>query len=131
MACTVENFRLRFPEFSDSLEYSDARIQLFLDDSVNFHIGTDEVRWCGKYDYAHCYLTAHLLARGSASELGDSSSQSGVISSKSAGGVSVTRSVVAKSRSDLDEFYVTTTYGQQFITIRNTCFIGVRVATIL
>lgn len=131
MACTVGEFRVRFPEFSDIVEYPDDRIQLFLDDVVDCYIGTNESRWCGKYDYVHCYLAAHLLTVGTNSESGDSSSSAGTIISKSAGGVSLTRGSVTKIRSDADDFFMTTVYGQQFINIRNTCFIGVAVANCL
>lgn len=131
MATDVPTFRIRFPEFSDNTEYPDARIQLFLDDAVNCYMGTDENRWCNKYDYAQAYLAAHLLTVGTASEAGDSSVKSGPISSKSAGGVSVTRAVVAKDRSDTDDFYMSTTYGQQFLNIRNACFVGAITANCL
>ena len=131
MACSVADLRVRFPEFEDEVEYTDGRIQLFLDDSANCYMGTNESRWCGKYDYAQCYLAAHLLAIGTGSEAGDASVKAGPISSKSAGGVSVTRAVVAKNRSDQDEFYMSTIYGQQFLNIRNSCFVGVAVANCL
>jgi len=130
MACDVATFRIRFPEFADNTEYPDARIQLFLDDTTCF-IGTNEARWCGKYNLAHCYLAAHLLTIGTGTEAGDTSSTAGPISSKSAGGVSVTRAVTSKDRSDADEFYSTTSYGQQFLTIRNMCFAGVVVVNCL
>lgn len=125
MATDVSTFRTRFPEFSDNTEYPDARIQLFLDDAVNLYMGTQESRWCNKYDIAQAYLSAHLLSMGTATEVGDTSSKAGPVSSKSAGGVSVTRAVIAKERSDEDEFYASTSYGQQFLNIRNTCFVGV------
>ena len=91
-------------------------------------MGTDELRWCDKYDYAQAYLAAHLLHSATLSEVGDVNSKVGPISSKSAGGVSVTRAIVAKDRSDEDEFYSSTVYGQRFLTVRNSCFIGVLVA---
>jgi hypothetical protein len=131
MATDVPTFRIRFPEFADDTEYPDARIQLFLDDAANCYMGTDENRWCGKYDYAQAYLAAHLLTVGTSAEAGDSSVKAGPVSSKTAGGVSVSRAVVAKDRSDLDDFYMGTTYGQQFLNIRNTCFVGVVVANCL
>ncbi len=126
MACTVATFRLRFPEFSDDTEYPDPRIQLFLDDAVE-DIGDDEDRWCGKYDRAHCYYAAHLLLLGTKTEAGDTSATSGPITSKSAGGVSVGRSVVAKDLSSSDDMLLTTSYGQQFLVIRNGCFAPVLV----
>lgn len=131
MACTVAEFRIRFPEFADDVEYPDARIQLFLDDAANYYMGTDENRWCNKYNYAQCYLAAHLLTVATGAEAGDTSVKSGPVSSKSAGGVSVSRAVVAKDRSDQDDFYMGTVYGQQFLNIRNTCFVGVAIANCL
>ncbi len=131
MAVTVEEFRARFPEFSDTLEYSDIRIQLFLDDTINIYMGTDEGRWCGKYNYAQSHLAAHLLAVATNSEVGDVNVKSGPVASKSAGGVSVSRAVVAKDRSDQDDFYMSTVYGQQFLNVRNTCFVGVAIANVL
>lgn len=131
MATDVATFRIRFPEFADNTEYSDQRIQLFLDDAANCYMGTEESRWCGKYDYAHAYLAAHLLIVGTSAEAGDSSVKAGPVSSKTAGGVSVSRAVTAKDRSDLDDFYLGTTYGQQFLNIRNACFVGVAIANYL
>lgn len=129
MATDVPTFRLRFPEFSDNVEYTDERIQLFLDDAANCYMGTDENHWCAKYDYAQSYLAAHLLVAGGATESGDSSNTVGPISSKVAGGVSVSRAVTTKDRSDTDDFYLKTSYGQQFKNIRDQCFVGVAVAT--
>ena len=124
MACDVTSFRLRFPEFESNVEYPDARIQLFLDDAFE-DIGPDELRWGEKFDRAHCYLSAHLLTSGTTTEAGNTSSNAGAITSKSAGGVSVTRSSLAKDLSIGDDFYLTTSYGQQFMRIRNSCFVGV------
>lgn len=130
MSISVSDFRTRFPEFSDTEEYTDPRINMFISDSQLLYMGTDELRWNGRYDIAQAYLSAHLLIKASFSELGDSSSKSGSVSSKSAGGVSVTRSVVSKERSDTDDFLMSTTYGQQFISIRNMTFVGVTVANL-
>lgn len=129
MACTVAEFRSRFPEFADDIVYPDVRVQLFLDDAANIYMGTDEARWCGKYDYAQCYLAAHLLVSAESSEAGDVSPTLGGISSKSAGGVSLSRAVIAKDLGIADEFYMSTTYGVKFMIVRNTCFIGVLVTS--
>lgn len=128
MTTTVGQFRTRFPEYSDDVEYPDARVQMSLDDAVILYMGTDEGRWKGKYDIAQAYLAAHLLSVATASEAGDSNAKAGPINSKSAGGVSVGRAVVAKDRSDAGDFFITTTYGQQYKIIRDGCFIGVLVA---
>ncbi len=131
MTATISDFRARFPEFSDNSEYPDPRIQLFLDDAT-LDIGTDEGRWCNYYNVAQSYLAAHLLTVGTKTEVGGSSASSGPISSKSAGGVSVSYSVTTNNnRSTLDDFYMSTSYGQRFITLRNRCFVGVMVANAL
>ena len=125
MTVTVAAFRARFPEFIDDTVYPDARIDIFIEDAQLVYMGADEKRWSGKYDYAQAHLAAHLLVSGEASEAGDSSVKVGPVSSKSAGGVSVTRAVATKDRSDGDDFYMGTVYGQRFLMIRNVCFVGV------
>ncbi len=130
MAATANDFRARFPEFASKTEYPDARIELFLSDAVLLYMGSDEPRWCGKYDMAQAYLAAHLLAVSEATELGDSSAKVGANINKTAGGVSVTKSSIAKDRSDGDDWLISTAYGQRYIVIRDTCFIGVLVATL-
>jgi len=125
MAVTVAAFRARFPEFTDDTVYPDARIDIFIEDSQLIYMGADENRWQGKYNYAQAYLVAHLLITAESSEAGDSSVKVGPVSSKSAGGVSVTRAVATKDRSDGDDFYMGTVYGQRFLMTRNVCFVGV------
>lgn len=127
---TVADFRCRFPEFYDETDYPDIRINMFINDSTT-QIGIDETRWCGKYDIAQAYLVAHLLQMATKSEYGDVSASAGAITGKSAGGVSVTRASLAKSQSALDDYYMTTVYGQYFVAQRNICFIGVSVANCL
>ena len=127
MAITIADFRTRFPEFCDRTLYPDARIQLFIDDTVCW-MGTDENHWCSsgqKYNYAQAYLTAHLLTKGTNSSAGDSSGAAGPITSKTAGGVSVTRSSIDTSNmSTTDADFSSTTYGQRYMEIRDQCFIG-------
>ena len=127
MTVTVAAFRARFPEFTDDIVYPDARIDIFIEDAQLVYMGADEKRWSGKYDYAQAHLAAHLLVSGEASGAGDSSVKVGPVSSKSAGGVSVTRAVATKDRSDGDDFYMGTVYGQRFLMTRNVCFVGVLV----
>lgn len=128
MTITVSKFRTRFPEYSDLTEYPDQTIEMFIEDSQIIYLGTDENRWGGKYDIAQSYLVAHLLSVSDMSQAGDTNSRVGAISSKSAGGVSVSRAVTAKDRSDQDDFFMSSNYGQQYLIIRNSCFVGVMVA---
>lgn len=133
MAATVGDFRTRFPEFSDPIAYPDERIQQALDDAAML-MGTDESRWCGsaKYDVAQCYLAAHLLTIGDRTAAGDASGAVGPISSKAAGGVSVTRAVFTNpNTSESDLWYAGTSYGQYYLVLRRTCFVGVTVANVL
>lgn len=125
MPVTSDTIRARFPEFSDTSEFPTDRINMFIEDAKILYIGDSESRWMGRYDIALSYLSAHLLDRATSSEAGDSSSKSGSISSKSAGGVSISRSATVKDRSDTDDFLMSTSYGQAYISIRNMTFIGI------
>ena len=127
MTINVDNFRLRFPEFADEIEYSDERIQLFIEDTECI-MGTTETHWCCGYNKAQAYLTAHLLVGGDATEAGDTTTKTGTITSKAAGGVSVARSMSDKTRSEMDEWLITTPYGQRYMVYRNLCFPGVLTA---
>ena len=129
MAATIESFKLRFPEFADDSECPDLRIDMYLNDAIILYLGTDEKRWNTSYNIAQEYLAAHLLAMAAKTEAGNTAANSGPITSKSAGGVSVTRAANSKERSDADDFLMQTAYGQQYIVIRNRTFVGVRVAT--
>ncbi len=125
MGATVEQFRLRFPEFSDETEFPDARIQMFIDDTICI-MGEDENYWCC-YATTQCYLAAHLLAVASATEAGSAGSSAGPIVGKTAGGVSVTRGHSGNNRSDGDDWYMSTSYGQRYLADRNRCIIGAMV----
>lgn len=128
MACDITTcFRARYPEFGDTALYPDPRVQLFLDDAAQ-DMGSDENRWCGKYDRAQAALAAHYLTKGTLSEAGDTSASVGPITGKTAGGVSVQRAAVSKDRGNADDQLSTTTYGQQFLALRDSCLVGVTVA---
>lgn len=122
MAIDTATLRLRFPEFNDEDEYPDARIKLFISDSSSLYMGTDENRWNGKYDIAQSYLTAHLLLSGEKTSLGDNNATVGPIINKTVGNVSVTRGATVKDRSELDDFFMSTSYGQTYLNIRNNSF---------
>jgi len=68
----IADFRTRFPEFSDSILYPDARIQLFIDDAVIWM--SSEGKWLDWYGLAQHCLVAHFLAVATLSESGDSNS---------------------------------------------------------
>ena len=125
MAVTAADFKLRFPEFNDT---PNARIELFLSDVVLIHMGEDELRWSGKYNIAQAYLAAHLLSAAMLTEGGDTTATEGSVIESEAGDVRVKTSAKDRKISHGDGFYMTTSYGQQFIVIRNICFNPILVA---
>jgi hypothetical protein len=132
MSITIPEFRDRFPEFSDPVEYPDDRIQMFLNDAL-CTIGSDPSRWCSecKYDLALSYLTAHLLALGTGSESGNSGAVSGTPTTKTAGGVSVSYSSMSSSSGGMsygEQLYSSTIYGQRYLQIRSSCFVSILTA---
>jgi hypothetical protein len=129
MASNVAEFRTRFPEFADDTSYPDARITMFLEDAQVMHIGTGEIRWGNRYNRAQLFIAAHLLYVATSTEAGDPSGKAGAVLSKTAGSVSVTRAASAQSNSGGDDFFLTTSYGQQYIALRNTTFVGAVAAT--
>ena len=122
---SIRTFRIRFPEFIDT---EDVRIQMAINDAVDMHMGKNEQRWGGIYDRALAYLAAHLLTTGNSDRLGDTSVKSGRVSSKTAGGVSVGYAVVAKDYGISEEFFMSSSYGQQFMLMLRRCFVGIMVA---
>ncbi len=119
---TIEEFRFRFPEFDDNCAYPDARINIFLKDARQ-ELGEAEDCWVGFYDQAISNLTAHKLTGATATEFGDSNSKLGSITTKTAKGVSVTRAQ-GNPMSTYDAMYAATSYGTEFMRIRNIVFGG-------
>lgn len=112
MSIDPASFKTRFPEFACQ---SDARIQVFIDDSI---VILNETFWADKYDLGLSYLTAHFLVIGEKSEAGSITSN-GPISSKSVDGVSITYAV--PTAADMSEaYYSYTTYGQRYLALRKT-----------
>ena len=122
---SIRTFKIRFPEFMDT---EDVRIQMAINDAIDIHMGKNERRWGGKYDRALGCLAAHLLTVADSGRLGDTSVKSGRVSSKTAGGVSVGYAVVAKDYGISEEFFMSSSYGQQFMLILRRCFVGIMVA---
>jgi hypothetical protein len=117
--CTVADFRTRFPEFADDTAFPDARVQMFLDDAA---LCIDQDRYGAMYDLAVCYLAAHeltLATRTASAPGGGASLAVGPTSSKTAGGVSVTKAINSIDLSDGDAYYQQTQYGLKFISIRD------------
>jgi len=113
MSCTPTDFRTRFTEFSDDIQYPDARIQLFIDDAT----ATVNAK-CPNSNLMICYLTAHLLVVGTQSASGDDGTIKPV-ASESVGDVSVSYGG-ARGDNPRDNFY-STIYGQRFLDLKKNC----------
>ena len=107
--CTPANFKTRFPEFSS---IDDARIQIFIDDSL---LVLNETTWGTLYSLAVCYLTAHYLALGEASSGGDEGTV-GPVASQAVDGTSISFNSFSPT-SEFSSFYNSTQYGQRFYTL--------------
>ena len=127
---TPVDIRTRYPEFTDTTEYPDLRIAMFIADAVD-DIGTDVSNWLNEYRYnrALSALSAHYLVLGTDSEYGDTNAKYPIIQ-KTAGGVSLSYSGLAgASRTDYIKRLSSTTYGQEFLSIRGRTFVGSLVVT--
>lgn len=117
MATTPGTFKTRFPEFA---KMSDARVQMFIDDTVGFMgASTNSGVWCGNYDVAQCYLAAHLLSLGEFTGEGDSSVKAPI--KKKAVGEVVIEFAIDSVKANEKEFG-TTAYGKRYLSYRRICF---------
>ncbi len=127
---TPVDLRTRYPEFVDPVEYTDARIEMFIADAQD-DMGTSESHWLSEYRYnrALSALSAHYLVLARDSEYGDTNAKYPIIQ-KTAGGVSLSYSGLAgASKSDYIKRLSSTTYGQEFLSIRGRSFVGSLVVT--
>jgi len=127
---TPDDLRIRYPEFSDVVEYVDARLLMFIQDAID-DMGTSESHWHSEYRYnrALSALSAHYLVLATASEYGDTNAKYPIIQ-KTAGGVSLSYSGLAgASRTDYIKRLSSTTYGQEFLSLRGRTFVGSLVVT--
>ena len=106
---TPATFKARFPEFNS---VDDARIQIFIDDSVSVTNSK-----CPNYDLMVSYLTAHLITLADKTDAGDSSTTKPV-ASESVGDVSVGYGGTAGKPGDS---YYSTAYGQRYLDLRKNC----------
>jgi|AntRauTorckE6833_2_1112554.scaffolds.fasta_scaffold154254_2 hypothetical protein len=122
MSVDTDTFKTRFPEF---FETDDERVQLFIGDAV---AELSESAWGTRYDVGICYLAAHLLAIGIATELGDPSGLS-PLASGGADGLSASFAKSAYTNTS-QEYWQSTSYGKEFMRLKRTLFAGARVAKV-
>ena len=116
----VADFRTRFPEFADIALFTDARIQLMIDEAVI--LMADEVRWLDWYELAQNYLVAHLLTLANATESGDGEARF-PLKKQDVDDVLI-ESAVNKVAADISPLF-TTTYGQSYYRYLRMTFTGI------
>lgn len=127
---TPDDLRIRYPEFADNTEYTDSRIEMFICDAID-DMGIAESHWVSEYRYnrALTALSAHYLVLATESEYGDTGAKYPIIQ-KTAGGVSLSYSGLAgASKSNYIKRLSSTTYGQEFLSLRDRTFVGSLVVT--
>lgn len=112
MAIDPALFKVRFPEW---VSVADATIQMWIDDAVTI---LNESHWGTKYDLGLYYLSAHFLALGETSAVGDGASVNGV-SSRGVDGTSIGYNVLAPENQS-DAYYASTTYGQRYLHLKKS-----------
>lgn len=118
MAVTPASFRSTFPEFTDSGRYPDPQIAFWITASV---AQVNEARWGELTDLGVSLQVAHQLALSTSTASGSPKSVpgtavTGVVSSKSVGGVSVSYD----TNSAIEEgggHWNLTTYGTRYIRL--------------
>lgn len=104
------DFKTRFPEYAAE---SDARIQMFIDDSV---VILNETYWGEKYNLGLYYLTAHYLSLAQKTEAGS------ITSTAPIAGRAVDGASVSYTNSSIDDqsdaYYSSTSYGQRYLALR-------------
>ena len=115
MTTTAASLRALFPEFASTATFPDAAINAWLAVAVGF-VNAD--RWGANTDFGVALWTAHQLAIGrrnavTAGNGGAPGTSLGVLTSKSAGGVSAGYDFSSVSEKDAG-FWNQTSYGIQF-----------------
>lgn len=118
VSLSVEDFRQRFPAFSDTTKYSDTLIQTQMD-IATIYISPEKS--CMVKDNTlqqMIYLmTAHLIELNNALVSGSSSGiDGGQVASASVGGVSVSKAI-PKNATELDYWLNLTPYGMQLLAL--------------
>lgn len=123
MALTPADFKIRYPEFDSVL---DARVQFMLDDAA---LEVSEARWGTLNEKGVMLLAAHLLSIDQDNnDSDDDSGGEGNLASKSIGDVSYSFSK-ATSESSSDDWYLSTSYGSEYLRLKKRVGMGVVAVT--
>lgn len=114
MTVTIASFRAAFPAFASDTDYPDAMVTLWLTTAT---AQVNEGRWADLTDLGIMLYTAHELAVERRAAAGASSgapgSSVGILSSKSADGVSASYDVSTATEKDAGHWNLTT-YGTRY-----------------
>jgi hypothetical protein len=115
MTTTPALFKARFVEFAAT---SDARVQIFLDDAA---LDMNVAFWGRKYDLGQTFLAAHLLSVSDKTATGSRGSVNNVLS-RTVDGAAATYANphAAQAATDIGDVFISaTSYGQQYLNLRN------------
>lgn len=116
---TPAEFKLRFPEFTAT---ADERVQLFIDRSDPFF---DQARWGDFYTEGVGYWVAHglTLSASATSTSGTGMGHQNAVTGKKVGEVQINKSVTLV-QAGMDNPYMRTGYGQEFLLLRKMVGVG-------
>lgn len=121
---TVQGVRDRFPQFGDSTEYSNERIQTALDDAALELTGwgSDAL-----YTRGHALLAAHMLALGAIAAQSEGSNTGGVAGVNIPGQASIQFAQNAVSTAAKETGYSATRYGVEFYQLQKKVITPIRI----
>ncbi|NEZ65524.1 DUF4054 domain-containing protein [Leptolyngbyaceae cyanobacterium CCMR0082] len=119
MTLTVADFKLDYPEF-DSEE--DTRVERLLTRAA---LRIDATQFGECYDEAHGLVVAHLLARSKESANSNGKGQGALVSVQVENQYSERYADPNSAISKADSEYASTTYGQQFLELRNALIVPI------
>lgn len=117
MAVDADALKVRFQEFAC---LDDAVVTRWLDEAAR---SLNTTQWGGKYDDAHSYLTAHLIATFEASRLGTGEPGAGPVTSEAEGKVSLSVSPLVIAESFRKDSMGGTKYGRRYRELLRTIFV--------
>jgi hypothetical protein len=124
---TVTEFRARYAEFRDTTAYPDSVIEMYILDSaneINFDLFGPRAGKAQSVMVAHFLAMADLNAEAAAGGAGSTGAPNRLVASESEGDSSVSY-VAQTSQGALDDWFLTTSYGQEWLAMRAVSVPGV------
>lgn len=118
----IEGFRDHFPEFADETAYPDAMIE-FWSGLAEARMSPAQARWGNLYPYGLELMTAHYLSGAKQDEETSPGSSGGMVSSESAGDVSISYDTGAVAIEGAGDWNATS-YGRKWKQLANIVGMG-------